>query len=237
MITALVKRYKPDFYAVSSKGLKWLSTFNIEGRGVLSNAIDADTFCSLSSGRSFRAEYGIASDVLIVSFIGRFAPEKGVDALIRAMRILETRDVSVRLLMAGVGPLENHIREAELSNVTLVGKLDAADVAALMKESDLFCLPTRSEGFSTSLLEASAVGTPALITDVGGVAEMIPDASFGIVIEDARPETIATAIENAAMSRDDLVQQGAKCYQRVRERYSWERTATDVLVALGEARR
>ena len=76
-----------------------------------------------------------------------------------------------------------------------------------------------------------------MITDVGGVAEMIPDASFGIVIEDARPETIATAIENAAMSRDDLVQQGAKCYQRVRERYSWERTATDVLVALGEARR
>lgn len=236
LITARVKHYRPDFYAVSSKGLAWLKTFHIEGCGVLSNAIDADAFCAKASGRSFRAEYGVADDALLVSFVGRFIPEKGVDALIEAMRMLEAQNVAAKLVMAGTGPLEGRIREARLANIVVAGKLDASDVAALMGESDLFCLPTRSEGFSTSLLEASALGTPAAITDVGGVAEMIPDASFGTVLDDARPETIAAALAKAALDKERLVEQGRRCYDRVRERYSWKRTACDVVAAFEKAR-
>lgn len=237
LITARVKHYRPDFYAVSSKGLAWLSTFGIEGCGVLSNAIDADAFCRLSSGRSFRAEFGVPDETLLVSFVGRFIPEKGVDALIEAMRMLEAQDVAVALVMAGTGPLEDRIRESGLSNIVVAGKLDAPDVAALVAESDLFCLPTRSEGFSTSLLEASAAGTPALITDVGGVAEMIPDASFGTVLDDARPETIAAAVAAAAADREGFIRQGRRCAERVRERYSWECTARAVAAAFEKARR
>ncbi len=237
LITARVKRYRPDFYAVSSKGLSWLSTFGIQGKGVLSNAIDADAFRVSSSGRSFRAEFRVPSDVLLVSFVGRFIPEKGVDALLEAMRLLDARGVSVMLVMAGTGPLEDRIREADLGNIALAGRLDASDVAALMEESDLFCLPTRSEGFSTSLLEAAACATPAAITDVGGVAEMIPDRRYGIVLADARPETIADAIEGAARDREGLREQGALCAERVRARYSWECTARDVAAAFDAAGR
>lgn len=234
-ITARVKRYGPDFYAVSRKGLEWLSTFGIEGRGVLSNAIDAAAFRASASGRSFRAQFGVPADHALVSFVGRFIPEKGVDALIEAMRMLGERKAPATLVMAGAGPLEDRIRRAGLENVVVAGALDAGDVAALMAESDLFCLPTRSEGFSTSLLEAAATATPAAITDVGGVAEMIPDASLGIVLPDARPATIADALDAAVRDRERLAEQGARCRERVEECYSWERTAAAVIRACEQA--
>lgn len=236
-ITARVKRYRPDFYAVSSKGLDWLKTFGIEGRGVLSNAIDADAFRASSSGRSFRASFDIADERLLVSFVGRFIPEKGVDALIEAMGVIEAKGVPATLVMAGTGPLEERIRTAGLSNIVVAGKLSASDVAALMDESDLFCLPTRSEGFSTSLLEAAACATPALITDVGGVAEMIPDEAYGTVLADARPATIAAAIEKAADEKGRLAKQGALSFERVRALYSWECTARAVADACQNANR
>lgn len=236
-ITARVKHYRPDFYAVSSKGLEWLSTFGIQGRGVLSNAIDADAFRASSSGRSFRSSFGIKDETLLVSFVGRFIPEKGVDALLEAMRIIDGKGVDAMLVMAGTGPLEDRIRSANLGTVAVAGKLSAPDVAALLEESDLFCLPTRSEGFSTSLLEAAACGTPSLITDVGGVAEMIPDETYGTVLLDARPETIAAAIEAAANDRGRLAKQGALSFERVRALYSWECTACAVADACQDANR
>ena len=55
MITALVKRYSPDAYAVSGKGIAWLHTFGIQAKGLLSNSIDADAFVAQASSRDFRA--------------------------------------------------------------------------------------------------------------------------------------------------------------------------------------
>lgn len=232
-ITMIAKRYRPDFYAVSSKGLSWLGTFGIEGSGVLSNAIDAEVFRASASTRSFRRENGISDGDLLVSFIGRFIPEKGVDALVEAMRILDERGVPAVLAMAGTGPLEEKVRDAGLENIVVLGALEQNDIASLLLQSDLFCLPTRSEGFSTSLLEAAACSTPALITDVGGVAEVIPNADFGTVLSDARAITIADEIARLEADRSLLASQGSHAYERVRTLCSWERTACDAARACG----
>lgn len=237
IITAKIRRYDPDFYAVSKKGIEWLKTFHIQGEGVLSNAIDAEGFRSCSSGRSFKEELGVPRDAIFASFVGRFTPEKGIDSLIEAMGILEMQDVPVMLAMAGVGPLEGRIHDARLSNVFLLGKLEQSDVASLMIESDVFCLPTRSEGFSTSLLEASACSTPSIITDVGGVSEMIPDSSYGTIIVDTEPATIAEALKWAANNTEILKRQGFRCCERVTGLYSWECTAHAMVQACASANR
>lgn len=237
MITTCVKRYNPDFYAVSIKGIEWLQTFRIRSNGVLSNAIDAEIFRGLASKGTYRAKLGLRDDAFLASFVGRFIPEKGIDAMIEAMRILGCRGVPVVLAMAGSGPLESRIRDAGLSNIVVLGKLCQADIASLMIDSDVFCLPTRSEGFSTSLLEAAACATPAIITNVGGVAEVIPDSSYGTVIADANPSTIAAALQYAISHKEDLDKQGLRCYERVRSLYSWERTAQAMIEACENANR
>lgn len=87
-VTELVKRHSADYYAVSLAGTEWLRHFGIEARGVLNNSIDARAFAEGSSCRSFRKELSLSDETLLVAFTGRLIPEKGIPALIEAMRIL-----------------------------------------------------------------------------------------------------------------------------------------------------
>ena len=154
IVTAAVKRYKPAFCAVSQKAADWLSTFGISCDTVLSNSIDAVAYRKSSSGRNFREELGLADDDFIVCFVGRFVPEKGVTKLVEAMESI--KDPEVKLILAGDGPLRGKVDSCAGNSIFNVGRLQSADVAALMLQSNLLCLPTRSEGFCTTLLESAA---------------------------------------------------------------------------------
>ena len=233
-ITARLKRRDAAFYAVSTRSLEWLKTFGIEGEGVLSNSIDARKYRESASDRDFRVEYKVPDGDLLVSFIGRFIPEKGVLILLDAMRMLANRPIT--LLMAGDGPLRSEIEEANLPSVKLVGRLEQPDVAALLLQSDLYCLPSRSEGFSTSLLESSACGTPALVTAVGGTDELIPDDSFGCVIrESLSAEIICDRLSCLESGRAGLKQMGERARGLVEKDYSWAKTAQEFVRACERA--
>ena len=86
----------------------------------------------------------------MIAFSGRFIPEKGVSVLIEMMEMLD--DLPVHLVAAGEGPLCGAMEESGIDKLHVVGRLKSGDIAALLMESDLFCLPSRSEGFSTALL-------------------------------------------------------------------------------------
>lgn len=233
VVTRLGKMYHPAYYGISQKSLKWLGMFGIKGRGVIPNAIDVDSFLSGASKRDYRSEFDIDSSILMVAFSGRLIPEKGVKQLLESMRMLEGEPII--LMMAGEGPLATMIDDAGLPNVRRLGRLNRQDMAALLKQADLFCLPTRSEGFSTSVLEASACGAPCVVTDVGGVAELIPDESFGTVLNDSSPCEIADALRWASGHRVELLDQGKRCQENAVRRYNWGSTASLVHEAFESA--
>ena len=151
------------------------ATSTSSNSSVLNNSIDADLFRSMSSGRDFRGELGLGESTLLVSSIGRLVPEKGVTCISRPACAL--RDADVRFVLAGDGPLRAEVEGCGCPNVTYVGRLSEGDVSALLRSSDAFCLPSRSEGFSTSLLECAACAAVPIVTHVGGVDELIPDES------------------------------------------------------------
>lgn len=227
VITAMVKRANPMFYGISRKSLGWLKTFGITAKGVITNSIDAVAYRAQASTRSFRRELGISEDSLLLAFTGRLIPEKGVDVLIEMMRLLESEPVD--LVVAGDGPLRSRIENAGLSHLHAVGRLGQPGIAALLLEADLFCLPTRSEGFSTSLLESSACGTPFLVTDVGGALELAPSREYGFIVESANSEVFAGEIDGILSNKVDLKAMGERCRQRVETDYSWESVATALL--------
>lgn len=165
-ITAWLKPRDVDFYGISKKSVEWLGHFGIEAKGVISNALDAEAYRAQTSGRRFRKELGIDRPVLLVSFVGRLVVEKGIRPLLEAMGSLQSE--GIYLAVAGEGPLKDEIEACGLPNVHMLGRLDSPDVAALLADSDVLCLPTRSEGFATTLLEAAACGTPCLISNGGG---------------------------------------------------------------------
>lgn len=227
--TARMKKYPLDFYAVSSKGINWLKTFGITGLGVLNNSIDASAFLAQSSARSIRDEHQIPQDAFVVAFIGRLISVKGIKQLLQAAKQLESF-TDIRFLFAGEGPYAPAIEQGG-DNVILIGKLNTADVAAFLKESDVLCLPSRSEGFSTTLLEAAACALPIISTEVGGAKEIMPNESFGTIIPDATPQAIKKALLSMYNNKAKAKAQGLKAQARVQQEFSWNKTTQKVIEA------
>lgn len=232
IITSIDKHYPFACYAISNRSAEWLNTFHIHANGIISNAIDASEYRSLASKRDFRKECNIPASHLIVSFTGRLIPEKGIITLVDAFSKFE--DQPIHLLIAGDGPLLSYVKQHSTKNVSALGPLQREDVAALMSQSDIFCLPTRSEGFSTSLLEACACGAVPVITNVGGVDELLVDNGFGYILENAHSSSIAAALEKALREREELKTKGLRCMIRVENQFSWSRTADQFIKACAQ---
>mgnify|MGYP002224927771 CR=1 FL=1 len=128
-------------------------------------------------------------------FTGRLIPEKGIASLVEAAEMLS--DVSdIKFLIAGDGPMRGYVERRCSTNLIMLGNLSASDIAALLLTADAFCLPTRSEGFSTSLLEAAACSVTPILPKVGGVEELITSEDFGIVLRTTEPEEVMSAVRS-----------------------------------------
>lgn len=234
-VTALIKRRNPAFYGISEASSRWLRKFGIESRGVISNAIDAEGFRSSSSGRSFRGELGLREDVLLVTYSGRMIPEKGVDAIVGAAALLATRRDDVAFVLAGDGPLLAALSGSKPPCVHFAGRLSAADVSALMGESDVFCFPSRSEGFGSALLEAAVCGNALVSTDVGIASRLIGEGG-GVLVAEPTPEVLAKAIGEFADDREHLAQTQRFERQRSESLFTWDECVNSALGAMGLAK-
>ena len=200
-ITKKVITYRPTFCGISQASVKWLEHFDIDAKGVIPNAIDAKAFRERCSGMNYRAELGIDPHSPIVSYVGRLTPEKGPHILVKVAR--QMSDLS--FVLAGDGTLFNRLAADKPDNVFFLGNIGRENLSALMSQSDFFCLPTRSEGFCTSLLEAGAYGVPFVVPEVGGAFEVAGDSSVTRITKGRSTNEIASALASlVSMSTNDL---------------------------------
>ncbi len=162
----------------------------------------------------------------MVAFVGRLIPEKGIKSLVEASCSDEMRSRGIVFVLAGDGPLAKYVEGATSHYLHWLGRCSVEDTSALLQQADVLCLPSRSEGFSTVLLEASASGTPSVVTDVGGARELIPDEEHGIIINSMKSRDIIYALCRLNDDRELLGLQVASCKALVEERYSWGATAS-----------
>lgn len=225
-------RCNPAGYGVSREAAAWMAHFGIEARGVIHNAIDAGAFRMRSSGRDFRSELGISDDCSIAAFTGRMIAEKGVWIIADSARMLE-KTCNLHFVLAGDGPERERLQDSGLSNLHIVGRLDTPDVAALLDQSMLFCFPSAyPEGLPTSLLEACACGCYPITTEVGGAHEIVPSDDMGCILDEATPEALAQAVEEAIGNPNRTREAARRCQKHIEESFSWEATARAVLDAV-----
>ena len=129
--------------------------------------------------------------------VGRLSPEKSVDTLLRAARLIADADPSFRLEIAGDGACAPALRElaAGLSlggHVRFLGEV--RDVPSLLGRAALFVLPSLTEGVSLTLLEAMACGLPVVTTRVGGNPEVVAEGETGLLVAPADPAALADAV-------------------------------------------
>ncbi len=116
--------------------------------------------------------------------VGRFAPPKAQDVLLRVLHRL--RPLPWRLTFVGGGPKEAEVQELANSLglaewVTFAGFRD--DVPRFLAESQIFCLCSHWEGLPLSILEAMSVGLPVVASDVGGVSEIVQEGVTGFLVK------------------------------------------------------
>ncbi len=218
-ITRRMMKLGPAFAGISRASVDWLAHFGINASVVIPNAVDVEQFRQAASTRDFRSELN-AHGKTLVAFVGRLEPEKGALAFAQAAPLLGDGFV---LALAGDGSQRVQIANLDAGNVALLGRLDQPDLSALLRDADIFCLPTRSEGFCTSLLEAAAQDVLPVMPHVGGTDEVMgwDPVRFGVALEGNDPETVTRAIREATtlplQIREQLV-------SHVESECSWDKT-------------
>ena len=129
------------------------------------------------------------SEKLNVLFLGQINLRKGIGRLLEAMELL--KEEPIHLILAG--PTEVQIPEAK--NITHLGPLARSEVHDVYAEADLFILPTLSDGFALTQLEAAALGVPLLVSKHCG--DVVRAGENGWVLDDLEPDTIAAALRKA----------------------------------------
>lgn len=177
---------------------------------VLPNGTESGVATSPAALRTFENQYPAVRDKRIILYLGRLHKLKGVEVLARSfVRICGRRPDSVLLLAGpdydGTGPrVERAMRKAGLSDrVVFTGTIDGPAKAAAFAAADVFVLPSYSEGFSCSVLEALTAGVPVVASEQCYFPE-IAEQSAGFVIpvdEGAIAEAVDALLSDAELRR------------------------------------
>lgn len=165
-------------------------------------------------------------------FVGRLAPEKGLDTLIDAWPSVRKQYAAARLALVGDGPkqasLEDRIRYLGLTvgpgqAVEFAGTV--RDVTTALRQADLFVLPSREEGMSIALLEAMALGLPLVASAIPGNRRLVTDSVEGRLVPPDNPESLALAIIEQWDRFDRAIEMGRAARNRVGREFSIQAVA------------
>lgn len=149
---------------------------------------------------------------IVVTTIGRLAPEKGVADVIRACGALVAEGLPIRLVVAGDGPLFEEL-ERTAAEVGLKGRVmftgDFDDVGTVLDDAHIVAHATRNDGRSVAVLEAMAWGRPVVASAVGGVSELIEDGVSGRLVPPGDVEALTGAIRELTLSESLRIHMGA----------------------------
>ena len=161
-------------------------------------------------------------------YVGRLAPEKGLDTLVDAWPRVIAVFPKARLTLVGEGP-ERPGLEARIKALGLEGSIElpgaSSEPANILRHSDLFVLPSREEGMSIALLEAMALGIPLVATAIPGNIRLIPNNETGRLAEPDDPLDIAQAIIDQWTDFDAAQAMARTARRRVIDTYSIEAVA------------
>ncbi len=218
---ATFRQHVDAFVAISREIDSELQEIGIppERRLFIPNGVDAERFAPLSPAdkRALRASLNLPEGPVVI-FIGRLDPEKRVNHLITSWPAVRAAHPNATLLLIGAGSQGAKLREMAGEGVTFLGLLD--DVAPYLKASDLFVLPSATEGLSNALLEAMVSSLPVVATAVGGATDLITDRENGWLIPPDDVPALQTAVLTLLGDAERRAGLGRQARERIARDYA-----------------
>ncbi len=220
-------RYLRWFYGHATRVLCPSLAFeaHLRARGVhhtaiWSRGVDAERFHPRHRSEAWRRSLGVGPGDLLVAYVGRVAPEKGIDVLLDAWALLGDLRDRTRLVFVGSGLMEAEIARRGLPGVRVAGFRQDAELSAAYASADLFVLPSATETFGNVLLEAMASGLPCIAAAAGGPLDLVEHGWNGWLVRPDDAPALADALR--AMLEDETQRRRlARAARAAAEARSW----------------
>lgn len=209
-----------------SEGIIRSNKISVVGKGSLAG-VDLKRFnlenYSCESRKLIKKNLGIPDDATVLLFIGRITRDKGVFELIEAFNNITSKNAGLFLLMVGPQELAEDNRGPKFfdslnSNIIFTGYTDEPE--KYMAISDVLCLPSYREGFGTVVIEAAAMGLPAIGTNIYGLSDAIVDGETGVLVKVKSVVELTLAIEKLISDNKYLKELGFNAKKRALEFFS-----------------
>jgi glycosyltransferase involved in cell wall biosynthesis len=210
---------------LSSELYNCIPKLNIDANKVfvITRGVDTELFKPRNDNGYLRAELGIKEDDMVALYAGRLDLVKGVDYLLQAAKRIIPHYKNLKFLIVGDGSLRSEYEAfAQSFSENIIFTCFREDIPALMNISDIFVLPSLSEGAANVVMEASASGLPVIATKVGEVPKIVLDGKTGILV---KPKDVVGLVKALKKLIDDPLlakEMGRLGRKRMEKGYSWD---------------
>ena len=191
-----------------------------------------------TSPEEMRQSYGIDADAPVVLFFGNLTPSKGLPDLLKAFSLVHKKDSRARLVIAGkpskfldMDPLKKLVRELDISQETIFDAqyLPMEDVAPLMEMATVVVYPYLNSTQSGALQVAYTFGKPVIVTNVGGLPEVVDEGKSGFIVPPSAPEQLSNAMMKLIEDPSLATEIGLYGRQLSETRFSWDSIAKNIV--------
>jgi len=194
---------------------------------VVAKGVDFDRFGGHFESLEVKRSLGISDDEAMILSVGRLAPVKGVETLIRITERLVEEGRNVKVVVAGDGPYRDEYERMAAKvrgNVVFAGF--RSDIPQLLAACDVFVLPSLSEGLPSALLEAAACGKPLVASNTGAIPDVVIHGETGFLAEPGDVESFARHIKLLLDDAEKAARFGARAREHVRRDFDWDAIAS-----------
>lgn len=180
---------------------------------------------------------------IVIGCIARIMPKlKGQDILLEALKIINTKYPNVKVLFAGgvakeqvkdYNELKKYVKDNALEkNVEFLGNVD--NIPDFLNRIDICVVPSRSEGFGLSLVEAMAMGVPCIASDIGGPREIVINEGIGELFKNGDAMSLGMKIDEVILKYSEIKKTAWHYKSKVKQKYSIEYMCNRLLVIYAE---
>ncbi len=200
---------------------------------IIPNGVYPEDFACGPIPPGFRDRYA-APDEKIILHVGRLVREKGLDVLIDALPMILDRFNQVKLIVAGRGghepALQEHARRLGIyQRVYFTGYIDDATRNMLYRLADVAVFPSLYEPFGIVALEAMAAGLPPVVSDTGGISEVVMHGRNGLKARTGDPRSLAENILWMLRHPEEVARMRRQALEDVRRFYDWDLIAAQTI--------
>jgi len=206
--------------------MRTLSQNGFANLKVVSRGVDTKLFNISKRDTSLRSSWGATDDTKVLISVGRMAPEKNLDQVLKTYEALKSTGQAFKLVMVGDGPLKDQFQK-RYPEIIFPGMLTQSNLAAYYASSDLFIFPSQTETFGNVTLEALASGIPVLAFDCAAARDWVQTGVNGWLVAENNPEGFAAQAVTIFNSKDLLEKITQSTRQHV-VHLDWDQSAEQV---------